>query len=270
MQDNIRVKTEEIKVYNPDEIMDFIIGLSREMLRCGANLERISISLNRLAKVYDLNDVSMSLVNSTLMISAKGMNEVSLFRQTSVGNCGIDLAGLRKLNELVHHVRAEKTSSDKLATMLDNALKKSDYPKFLTILAYNLAMLCLCRIFGGVWQDMIVVIINTTVLYFITMFLSGENLNRIISNVVSMFFCGCSAIIFSKIGFARHLSSIIITNAFYLIPGIQMVNAFRNILCGNEMNGIIEMVKVLLEVVTIVAGLYIACLVFGTGAVAFI
>ena len=54
-----------------------------------------------------------------------------------------------------------------------------------------------------------------------------------------------------------------------MIPGIQMVNAFRNIICGNEMNGIIEMVKVILEVVTIVAGLYIACLVFGFVPTAF-
>ena len=45
-------------------------------------------------------------------------------------------------------------------------------------------------------------------------------------------------------------------------------NAVRNIFCGNEMNGIIEMVKVLLEVVTIVSGLYIASLLLGADAMA--
>jgi hypothetical protein len=42
-----------------------------------------------------------------------------------------------------------------------------------------------------------------------------------------------------------------------------MVNSVRNILCGNEMNGIIELLKVFLEVITIVAGLYIAYFFFG-------
>ena len=45
-----------------------------------------------------------------------------------------------------------------------------------------------------------------------------------------------------------------ITNAFFLIPGIQMINCARNLLCGNEMNGLIEFLKVIVEVCTIVAG----------------
>jgi hypothetical protein len=42
-----------------------------------------------------------------------------------------------------------------------------------------------------------------------------------------------------------------------------MVNAVRNILCGNEMNGIIELIKVFLEVITIVIGLNLAIFFFG-------
>jgi uncharacterized membrane protein YjjP (DUF1212 family) len=53
-----------------------------------------------------------------------------------------------------------------------------------------------------------------------------------------------------------------ITNAFYLIPGIPMVNAVRNLLCGNEMNGLVELFKVALEVVAIVAGIYSSWYIF--------
>ena len=69
-----------------------------------------------------------------------------------------------------------------------------------------------------------------------------------------MFLCSTIAILFFAIGFVHNFYIVIITNAFFLIPGIQMVNLARNLLCGNEINGVIDLLKVLLEVCTIVAG----------------
>ena len=56
---------------------------------------------------------------------------------------------------------------------------------------------------------------------------------------------------------------VVITNAFFLIPGIPMINCARNILCGNEMNGAIDLLKVLLEVCSIVAGVAAAYALLG-------
>lgn len=250
-------------------VLDFAVHLGREMLENGANLERVSISIQRISKCYRLREVSLAVINSVIFLSAKDENGTGYTRQENVGAGGINLQRLKKLNALVHKVVDDRPEPNKLEDMLYEALIVKPYSNSITIFGYILAMICLCRIFGGIWQDMVVVALNTVVLYYITIVFSREKLNRIISNVVSMFFCGCTAMLFIRCGFAKHLSAIIITNAFYLIPGIQMVNAFRNIICGNEMNGIIEMVKVMLEVVTIVAGLYIACLLFGSVSTAF-
>ncbi|MGN0297660.1 MAG: threonine/serine exporter ThrE family protein [Lachnospiraceae bacterium] len=253
------------------QILDFSVHIGREMLESGANLERVSISIRRISKCYKLQEVSLVVVNNVMILSATDVNRTRYIRQEGISVCGINLKRLKKLNALVHIVMDEKPDPGKLEDMLFETLIHSPtYPDTVMIGGYVIAMLCLCRIFGGSWQDMVVVALNTVVLFFITKIFSREKLNRIISNVVSMFFCGCTAILFTKIGFSKQISPIIITNAFYLIPGIQMVNAFRNIICGNEMNGIIEMVKVVLEVITIVAGLYIACLAFGSLSTAFI
>lgn len=249
-----------------EQVLDFAVHLSRGMLEAGANLERVSISIQRLCKTYHLTEVSIFVINSMISVSAKDETGDSYVRQGAAPISGIQLAKLRKLNRLVHRIMHEKPRPEELQDLLYECLMMPGYSTVTTICGYILAMVCLCKIFGGSWQDMIVVSLNTVGLYFITGVFSREKLNRIIANVIAMFFCGCMAILFVTVGFAQHLSSIIITNAFYLIPGIPMVNAFRNIICGNELNGIIEMVKVLLEVVTIVAGLYIACLVFGPGA----
>lgn len=258
------------KISKIDKLLDFSVRICREMLESGANLERVSISLQRISRCYLLRDVSVVVANNVMILSVKDTDGISHVRQEGIGNCGINLARLRKLNVLIHKVMEERPDPDELEDMLFKTLMSNTaYSDKIALCGYILAMVCLCRIFGGVWQDMVVVALNTAILYFITIFFSREKLNRIISNVISMFLCGSSAILFTRMGFAKQVSPIIITNAFYLIPGIQMVNAFRNIICGNEMNGIIEMVKVVLEVITIVAGLYIAFLLFGSPSLAF-
>ena len=63
-----------------------------------------------------------------------------------------------------------------------------------------------------------------------------------------------TTLFFFAIGFVQNFYIVVITNAFFLIPGIPMINCTRNILCGNEMNGVIDLLKVLLEICAIVAG----------------
>lgn len=249
-----------------EKVLDFMVHLCREMMESGANLERVNITVRRICKCYRLREMSIFYSGSVISVSIKDENGKSYIRQENIPYTGIHLFRLGRLNLLVHEIINQKPAPDKLMDMLYETLLIKSYSNGVQIAGYILAMVSLCRIFGGAWQDMFVVALNTVVLYFMTMFFSRAKLNRIISNVMTMLFCGCSAIMFTKIGFSHNMPTIIITNAFFLIPGIPMVNAVRNIFCGNEMNGIIEMVKVILEVITIVAGLYLAFLLLGSDA----
>lgn len=250
-----------------DIVLDFLVHLGRQMLESGANLERVNISIRRVCKCYQLKDMSVLYANSVLSVGLMDTEGQSYVRQEFIPYTGIHLMRLGKLNLLVHDIMNNPPEPDKLLDMLYEALLVKTYSNGIQIMGYIMAMYALCRIFGGCLTDIIVAVFNTVVLYYLMIIFQRAKLNRIISNVVAMLFCGCSAILAVRLNFAVNLSAIIITNAFYLIPGIPMVNAVRNIFCGNEMNGIIEMVKVLLEVVTIVAGLYIASLLFGADVI---
>ena len=92
---------------------------------------------------------------------------------------------------------------------------------------------------------------------------SKVHINKIITNFISMSLCSLIATLFYMTGFTHNFFTIVLTNAFFLLPGIQMINCARNLLCGNEMNGVIDLLKVLLEVCTIVAGVAAVYAVFG-------
>jgi uncharacterized membrane protein YjjP (DUF1212 family) len=248
---------------NIDYILDFVAHLGREMLKYGANLERVERSIELICKTYQLKEVSIFALNTSLTVSAREAGDIAKTRQVSVPFNGIHLERLRRLNNLSYQVCREKPEPEKLEDMLYEAMMCKNYSPQVLLFGYLLAMACLCRIFDGVWQDIVVAEINTVIIFFVSNRLVRQKLNRIITNVICMFLAGVIALAFSYLGFVQNFYTVIITNAFYLIPGVPMVNAVRNIICGNEMNGIIELLKVVLEVITIVAGLAIAYFFFG-------
>jgi uncharacterized membrane protein YjjP (DUF1212 family) len=248
---------------NIDYLLDFTTHLGREMLKSGANLERVERSIELVCKTYNLREVGITLLSSSITLSAREKGQPARIRQVKVPYCEIHLERLRRLNDLSYRVCSEKPEPRKLEDMLYEATMTQSYSPRMMLFGYLLAMSCLCRIFGGEISDILVADLSTVVIYFLTTRLAREQLNRIIPNVVSMFLACVIALFFTYIGFAKNFYAIIITNAFYLIPGVPMVNAVRNILCGNEMNGIIELIKVFLEVITIVVGLNIAIFFFG-------
>lgn len=252
---------------NDQKLLDFVVNWGKEMIACGANMERVTLGIELLLKSFDFDDISIHPLNTMLFVSAKGKDGLAVYKQLAVPVAVINLERLKRLNALSYKVRNEKIEDDKLLNeLLEEALTVKKYPRIINFLAYILAMVALARIFGGDWGDIFVATINTAFLYFTTKGLARLHLNRIISNVFLMFVCTASAYLFWSIGLSKNFFVVILTNAFYLVPGIQLINAFRNILCGHEMNGILELLKAILEVVTIIAGVGAAFFVFASGS----
>lgn len=246
-----------------DYILDFTVRLAREMLECGANLERVNLTIESICKSYGLREVTVFSLSSYVKVSVRELGKASRARCIAVPINGIHLVKLAKLNNLSRSICRQKPEPEKLEDILFEALLVPSYSAGIMLLGYLLAMSCLCMIFDGGIRDVIVADFSTVLLYYIFAYFARLKMNRIIANTVCMFLAGMVALVAYRIGFAVNFYAIIITNAFYLIPGIPMVNAMRNLLCGNEMNGIIELVKVVLEVITIVLGLFLACCLLG-------
>lgn len=245
-------------------VLDFAVQLGKKLLVSGANIERAALTIEVICKTYGLQDVSVSAQSSIITVGAKETADGDYFmRQVNVPPAKINLERLKRLNNLSYEIPERHPAPSELFSLLAEAENSKTYPMSVVLGGFLLAMACLCRIFGGVWQDILVTELNTVMLFFLTMGLGKLHLNRVITNPLCMFLCGATTFGFIYLGFAQNFYVIIITNAFYLIPGIPMVNSVRNILCGNEMNGILELLKVVMEVVTIVAGVAMAFFCFG-------
>lgn len=244
-------------------ILDFAAGLGCKMLSVGANLERVNDTMYRICHSYHLNSISIFSLNSLIMISAKSHDNLTGTRQISVPSSSNHLEKLNRFNQLSRKVCAQTPPPQTLAHLLQEADNLKPSPTPVIILGHLISMSSLCAIYGGSFSDMLAVDLNTIVLYFLMQLLGRHNLNHIIVNTLCTWVAGTLALIYVRLGIGENYFIIIITNSMMMIPSIALVNAVRNILCGNEMNGILAFMKVILESIAIVLGLTLSLYMFG-------
>ena len=243
-------------------ILDFCKELGKQMIASGANIERVNLSIERICHAYGLHDVTCANLSSRISISAKDENKRYAHRQTNVPPQNINLERLKKLNNLAFDVCKDKPQEETLSDLLQG-VKSNDFPWWVMMIGFLVAMMGLARIFCAGWNEILVVELNTLLLFGLSRALTKVHINKIITNFFSMFLCSLIAMGFYAAHFISSFYIVVITNAFFLIPGIPMINCARNILCGNEMNGAIDLLKVLLEVCSIVAGVAAAYAILG-------
>ena len=245
-----------------DYVLDFCKEYAKDLLVSGAHIERVNLSIEKICHAYGLHDVTCNNLSTRISISAKDENQNYSQRQTDVPPLAINLERLKELNSLFYKIKEELPDPSTLRSLLSN-IKTNDFPMWAILLGNVIAMLGLGRTFGGTWADLLIIVINTVAIFFAIKLFNKIKLNKVIVNFITMFIVSLFTLGMYKVGFVHSFFIVLITNTFLLIPGISMINCARNLLCGNEANGIIELLKVLLEVCTIVAGIAGAYFFFG-------
>ena len=246
-----------------DDILTFCVNLARQMIVSGANLERVHLAVEVICKAYGLQDISIYFLSSYISLGAYDSEGHYSSRQASIPPAGIHLERLRSLNQLSYKV-AEITPNPKtLMQMLDRALQVREYNSLVVLLGRICAMSCLSFMFGGSVRELFPVAAVVTLLHFIMPILENSGLDRIVSNALTMCIAGCSALMLIYSGFSNNLAVILITISMLVIPGIPLVNAMRNLFCGREINGILQLLKIFIETMALGMGMYVAIAMFG-------
>ena len=241
-----------------NDILTFCVNLSRNMIICGANLERVRLAAEAICRAYHLKDTSIYLLSTHIAISAFDSDGNYSSRQASIPNAGIHLERLRSLNRLSYKV-AEITPNPKLlGVMLERAMNVHDYPDKIVLAGKICAASCLCFMFGGGFADVMPVALVTALIHYLMATLERTGLDRLVLNAFTMFTASAVAVGFVYSGFGANLPAILITVSLLVIPGIPLVNAMRNLLCGNEINGILQMLKIFVETMALGLGIYSA------------
>ena len=246
-----------------DHVLNIAATLGKELLQSGANLERVNLVMTSILHAYEIHDISLHTLSTNLIISGVDKNGESHIKQVRVSPLDVDLTKVKELYRVANEIYRDTPDPALAYEKIHEVSSAKPIPWFFSLLGFLLAMACLCRMFGGTWQEIVIAELNTSILFFLTMGLGKLKLNKILTNFIAMFAVTSTSLLFAYIGFIANCYTVIITNAFFLINGIGMVNAIRNLLCGNEMNGVIEFFKVCFELLATVAGIAASFFLFG-------
>ena len=246
-----------------NDILNFCVNLARQMVVSGANLERVHLAVEVICKSYGLKDVSIYFLSSHISVGAYDSEGNYSSRQASIPPAGIHLERLRSLNQLSYKV-AEITPNPKtLMQMLERAVEVREYSTLIVLLGRICAMCCLSFMFGGSLSELFPVAAVTALMHFLMPALETTGLDRIVINALTMFISTSAALMFVHSGFSNNMAVILITISMIVIPGIPLVNSMRNLLCGREINGILQMLKIFIETMALGMGMYVALAMFG-------
>ena len=246
-----------------EDIIDFCVQLSRKMIESGANIERVQLANERILGAYDFSDISLYLLSGHVSIGARDRNDIYYSRQTSIPAAGIHLERLKRLNRLSFSVTANKPSPRRLMKMLEEACQTREYKDITILISQTVAMSCLCLIFGGGFREVLTVIPVTAAIHYLFMLMGRFQLAPIVTNAFTMLAATMLVMLAVLTGVTAKAPVILITAKMLLLPGIPLVYAVRNLLCSNEMNGILQTAKVTVETAALVVGIYGALLIFG-------
>ncbi|MCD8230861.1 MAG: threonine/serine exporter family protein [Clostridiales bacterium] len=248
---------------NLDYITEFALKLSEKMLVSGANLERVTDTVYHICESYHCKDVHFFALNCYLNLSLESPDGGKSSGQRCIYS-GMDthLKLLGRLNQLSREVCTKKPEPEKLDDMLEDAVSTDTYSLPTILLGYLIAMVAMTYIFDGTFRDLAVILINSVLIFLAGLRIKKLVINKIIYDVLCTFMVGCVAIFFQYLGVIDTVFTVMIVNSMMLIPGIQLVNSIRNVLCGNEINGIIEFFKVIIETIAIVGGFILSIYLF--------
>lgn len=261
--ENNREPRAQSKRTDLETVLDFCLEIGRRMIEAGANTERVQLAIARVATAYRLTDFFVNLISGHLSIGARDAEGNYASRQGAVGAAGIHLLRLRQLNRLCYLVVDQTPPPEQLRLKLETASNVREMPDVLIMVARVLALSCLCVLFGGSWREVIAVAITAAGMHYLMLLMEKTGIDHLVVNAITMFLATALVIAMKMLGFSENVPVVLITVSMLVIPGIPLVNAVRNLLCGNEMNGILQILKITIETLALGVGIYVALWIFG-------
>ena len=256
-QNNTRPRSFEL-------VLDFCVELSRRMIMSGANVERVNLAIERVLSPYELNDVSIFLLPTYVSVSAKDWSGHCAVRQASIPAGGINLTRLMSLNRLSYTVKEQIPSPDRLAALLEKASDTKDYRDPVVLLGQICAMSCLALLFGGGIREIICVAVVTVLAHYLLILLAIPGVDKMLTNALLMWIVTSTVFLLSSAGITDKQPVVIITALMLVIPGIPLTNAVRSMLCGNELSGGMQTVRVTVETMALATGIFLSMVMFSS------
>lgn len=245
-------------------VMECALDMGEAMLRCGAEILRVEETVMRICTAYGGGIVDVFTILSLIILSWKteGGQNYTLTRR--INPYPTDFKKLEDLNALSRYICEKKPPCDEVKKYIGMIMapdKKRIYKS--KLLGYVLLASAFAIFFGGNLRDGAAAGIIAVLMYLWNYFFSSHGRNRVVYSLALSIVAGILCILSVAVGIGQNADKVMIGSIMLLIPGINLMNSLRDMMCGDIITGILRLAEALMIAVAIAAGFGIAIMLLG-------
>lgn len=245
------------------KLLQAILDIAEEMLVCGAEVERVEDSIERMCYAYGCDRVNAFIITSNIQVTFEDPrgNIITQIRRLKRNDTNFDR--LDYLNDLSRYICANKPDLETLVQKYEAVMNRKQLPIWLQYFGAVLVASGFAVFFGGNFADAIASGVLGIVITLITRILAKIEENQMAKLFISSVIAGFLAIILVAVGIGSNVDKIMIGGIMLLIPGIAMTNSVRDLLIGDVVTGMIRFVNSLLMAAAIACGFALPLILTG-------
>ena len=253
--DNITYKTEDT--------LAVIMNLGKEMLMCGAEVNRVEDTISRLCTAYGFERADIFSITSLILVTVRDKENKNFTLSRRIASYVFNFYRLEELNALSRTACASTPSPEDFQKMLDEIIMNSHFSKLLRFVGFILTSVGFCLLFKGSFTDAIISGIISMFIFGADRFFHHFRLNSLMYNLVASFIAGICTFTSCALFPSLQADKIMIGDIMLLIPGLILTNAIKDMIGGDIMAGFLRFCEAILTAIAIALGFWLSMIVMG-------
>ncbi|MCM1070111.1 MAG: threonine/serine exporter family protein [[Clostridium] fimetarium] len=251
--------------YSLREVGEFLSEYSAWLLGCGATCIRLEKNVRRMAEALGCGVVMTILprhVHLTVCLSDRSDSYTCIANTVEVP---ISFDINTRLSRLSWELADGRIDFEGARRSFREIIRTRPEDKRVVLLLASLANGAFCRLFGGDWQSVAVVVLATMAGFYLRQLLCGRKMDLRLVFIICAFVSsviGASASLFS-LGSTPEIA--VGTSVLYLVPGIPFLNSFSDMLDGHYICAFSRMTHAVVLTCCLSLGLCGGLLLMGIG-----
>lgn len=251
-----------------ERLLDNILMIAYDMLVSGSEVGRVEKQIEKMCYAYEMEEVEVFIITSSIIVSVKA-SEGKYYTQTKrIRSYYTDFYRIELLEQLITDICESCPGVEKIEQMRLDILKSLEKEhrwkgKGVEYMVFCIVSMIFTLFFDGSLKDGISAFLCGFFIKFMMRFVESTVSNRFIVNAMSSVTGGFVAWCFYKIGFADSIEKVIIGNIMLLIPGLSMVNAFKDLIGGEVITGLLRFADSVIQAGAVAIGFSLILLPLG-------
>lgn len=262
-----------ISCFEAEKVMEKALDIGEAMLCSGAEILRVEDTIMRICLAYGDGIVDVFTILSLIILSWHTTDDKNYTQTRRIYSYSTNLKKLEELNALSRYICEEKPSCDFIEEQVERIMYEKDTKKTSSaVLLFGnvLGAAGFAVFFGGMLRDGIAAGIAAVFLYLWMNFYQKHSSNRVMFTLLTSFVAGLICILMVRLGIGVNQDKVMIGIIMLLIPGINMMNSLRDMICGDIITGMLKLAESLMVAVAIAGGFALAIILAGFLAIPFV